>query len=103
LAAGTAESRAGVITDYTTLSAAVGLGAVSTFGANVTVSLTNAPDGLEVASDLVLDGLNNAPTITRSDAGRMFHVLPNVSLTLKNVVISGGTSSNGGAIFNEGR
>ena len=77
-------------------------GGASIFGPGVTITLSNAPDGIEITTNLLLYSVNSPPTITCSGPGRIFHVHTNVTLTLRNMVLTGGSSTNGGAIFNEG-
>ena len=103
LGAGLAPCRGAVIiTNYATLNEAVAAGGANIFGPDVVIALSNAPDGLEITTNLLLNGIRTGPTITCSGPGRIFHVHSNVTLTLKNLTITGGSSTNGGAIYNEG-
>ncbi|MBE7503514.1 MAG: hypothetical protein HS113_25140 [Verrucomicrobiales bacterium] len=78
-------------------------------GGRVTFSTTNnltfslvAP--LEILADTTLDAATNTTTITLSgvDRTRLFNVHPGVTLTLLNLTLANGLSTNGAAIFNEG-
>jgi len=97
-----------VITDYNSLNDAVRAGGRSIFDSNATVNLAGAAEVLVVETVVVLDGRTNvngstnSATISRaSGTGPMFSIKSNGSLTLLNLTLSGGLSSNGGAIFND--
>jgi hypothetical protein len=74
-----------------------------TFGttANLTFSLV-AP--LEILIDTTLDAATNTATITLSgaDQTRLFNVHPGVTLTLLNLTLANGLSTQGGAVYNQG-
>ena len=60
LAAGLAPCRAIIIiTNDATLNAAVAAGGASIFGPGVTITLSNAPDGLEITTNLLLYSVNS--------------------------------------------
>jgi hypothetical protein len=105
---GSAESTGIVISNYSTLNAAVSQGGTSIFSSNATVTLSGGAEILQVATAVVLDGSTNSggstntATITRaSGSGPIFYILKGGSLTLVNLTISGGFNTTGGAIFND--
>jgi hypothetical protein len=70
------------------------------------VELTNCPtivlsNTVEIANDVTLEAGTNSVVITGNNLGRLFTVLSNGNLTLNGVTLSGGLSTNGGAIFVE--
>jgi len=100
---GWAQSSGLVISNYSLLKSAVDHGGASTFGSNVTVSLSGSAEILEVSTQVVLDATTNAANINRTGGfGPIFYIHTNGSLTLLNLNISGGLSTSGGAIYNAG-
>lgn len=97
---GRAATAPSAITNYDSLRVVVTNGGMGGFGSNVTVSLPGTE--LEITNNLILDGGANTPTITGANLSRIFHVHTNGVLTLKNLAITGGRSTFGGAIDNEG-
>jgi len=70
------------------------------------VDLTNCPtlvlsNTLTIANEVTLDAGTNTVVITGNKLVRLFTVLSTGSLTLNGVTLSGGQSTNGGAIFVE--
>ena len=96
-----------VISNFSTLNAAVGQSGMHLFTSNATVTLSGGAEIVLVTTAVVLnatsnlDGTTNTATINRiSGTGPIFLVQPGGSLTLVNLTISGGFNTNGGAIFN---
>ena len=105
---GSAQTTGIVISNYSTLNAAVNQGGTSIFTSNATVTLSGVAEILQVAATVVLngstnlDGSTNTATITRaSGSGPIFYIHPGGSLTLLNLTITGGLNTSGGAIFND--
>jgi len=97
-----------VISNYNSLDKAVIQGGTNiTFSSNVVVTLSGDRDVLQVTNKVVLNastfnGTSNTAAITRgSGSGPMFYIHSGASLTLVNLTLSGGLSTNGGAIYND--
>lgn len=57
---------------------------------------------LTVQRDTVIDGNGHSIVMSGNSSSRLFHVLPGVRLSLRNLSLNDGFSTNGGAIFNDG-
>ncbi len=90
-----------VISDFTesTFNAAICHGNSITFAGDGTISFTSAK---VIAADMTIDGSGHNITFSGGNATRLFSVNPGIQLTLKNVTIANATSTNGGALFNNG-
>ena len=81
------------------LEAAAG-GGQHTMGCDGVVTLRRT---LEITNDVTLNGTGHSFTIDGGKQYRLFRVHPGVTLTLIHLTLANGFSSEGGAIFNEGR
>jgi len=70
-----------------------------TFITNGTIVLTNT---LVITNNTTIDGEQNSVTLSGSNAVRIFFVTNNAILTLLNLTVANGFSSNGAGIFNAG-
>ena len=81
------------------LRAAMAGGGTVTFACDGTITLSNT---ISISANTVLDGSGHQITISGNHAVRVFYVNTNVTLTLLNLTIANGYSTNGGAIYNDG-
>ncbi|HTI97718.1 MAG TPA: choice-of-anchor Q domain-containing protein [Dongiaceae bacterium] len=86
------------------LRSAMAAGGMIAFGADGSVGLTNP---ITVTMDTTLDGTGHAVTLSGNDAVRLFNVGPEVTLTLKGLIlangrVAGATSGPGGTGENAG-
>src|SRR5229473_8080044 len=92
----------GVVNDCSTpadlVKALIGGGLV-TLGCNATVTLANT---LTIATNTILDGSGQFPTISGTNGFRLFNVRPGVQFTIINLTLANGQSASGGCIFNQG-
>ena len=77
----------------------IGGGGSHIFQADFSVTLTNT---VVVSHDTLLDGNRHDVKVSGGGTVRLFHVLPGVTLTLIDMNLGLGLSTNGGAILNEG-
>jgi len=92
----------GVVNDCTTpidLTRALIGGGLVTFGCNETVTLANT---LTIATNTILDGSGQFPTISATNGFRLFNVAPGVQFAIINLTLANGQSTIGGCIFNQG-
>lgn len=91
-----------VITNFTEseLQAAVSAGGKVTFSGSGTIVL-QVP--ITVTNEVSLDGSGVDVKLSGNKTNRVFNVETNVMLSLKNISIVDGRSTNGGAIYNSGR
>ena len=91
----------GVVTNCTeaALRAAMTGGGVVTFACDGTIALSSP---LDISTDTVLDATNRNVTISGNNSVRLVYVATNVSLTILNLALANGLSTNGGALFNAG-
>ena len=93
----------GVITNCSEaeIDAALSGGGLVTFACDGTIHFTNTK---VVTNDVVIDGTSHQVTLSGSNAVRLFFVNDMGKLTLRNLTIASGLSSNapGGAISNRG-
>ncbi len=82
----------------TTLDAILSLVPV-TFSNDTTFTLSST---IQVATDTVVDANGHRVTLSGGNQVRLFYVPTNVTLTLLNLTIANGYSSNGAGIFNDG-
>src|SRR6266540_2097431 len=85
--------------DQAALRAALGSGGTVTFECDGTLTLSNT---LHITQDTVLDARGRRVTLSGEKRVRVIHVDPGVSLTLLDLTIAFGQSTNGGGIYNEG-
>lgn len=96
----------GTVTDCTqaALKAAIEGGGTVTFANDCTITLTSS---IPIVADTIIDAGSSSVTITASTATnaagvRLFRITTGVSLTLINLTLSNGRSTNGGAVYNQG-
>ncbi len=102
-----ATSQAGVVSSLTqsNLMMALTNGGPVTFLTDGTLTLTST---VQIATDTVIDGVGRAVTISGGGRSnnlngvRIFFVTNNVTLTLRNLTVANGRSTNGAAIYNAG-
>jgi hypothetical protein len=92
---------AGTLTncDETSLRTAISQGGTISIECDGVLSLTST---LVITNEVTLDGTGHHATISGGNSNRVFEVLPGASLTLVNLTVANGRSTNGGGIFNEG-
>src|SRR5262249_19958731 len=92
---------AGVVNsaDEASLRAALAGGGSGTFNCDGQISLAAT---LNITNDTVSDATGHGITINGSNTVEVFFVSTNGQLTLRNMVVANGKSTNGGAIFNNG-
>ena len=79
---------------------AIEQGGFVVFACDGVLTLSNQ---LEVANDVILDASGHAITLSGNDVTRLFKVLPGTTLTMTNLTLARGRTTNvGGAINNEG-
>jgi hypothetical protein len=81
------------------LRVSVGVGGHFSFACDGMITVTNT---LRISQDVDLDGTGRSVTIDGANAVRVFHVDPGVRLTLRNITIANGHSTNGAGIYNDG-
>lgn len=86
--------------DETSLRTAISQGGTISIECDGVVSLTGT---LVITNEVTLDGTGHHATISGGNSNRVFEVLPGASLTLVNIAVAHGRSTNGGGILNEGR
>lgn len=90
----------GTVSDCTqaALVAALAEGGNITFGSDCTISLA---DSIVITNDVVLDSVGQTVTITSDTNNQvpLFVVASNASLTLVGITLTGGQSTNGGALY----
>ena len=103
---GSAQSNA--ITDYSDLVNALntGITTITNFQTPLTISLTTVgTPTIQITNNVTIDAGTNS-VIFRGNGTNggtcFFYVHPNASLTLNNLMLTNGGSTNGGAIYNEG-
>ena len=91
-------ARSAVVTscDETSLRAAIAQGGTVTFACDGVITLA---DTLGVANTLALDATGRSVVLSGNFSNRVFEVLPGASLTLVNLTIRDGVSTNGGGIL----
>src|SRR6266487_2380383 len=82
--------------DEAALRVALGSGGTVTFECDGTLTLSNT---LHITQDTVLDARGRSVTLSGQNSVRVIHVCPGVSLTLLDLTIAFGQSTNGGGIF----
>ena len=94
-------SQATVVTNLNqaNLVAAIANGGIVTFSTNGTIALTST---LIISSNTTIDGDSRSVFISGSNSNRIFYVTNNATLTLLNLRIINGQSTNGAGIFNAG-
>ena len=85
--------------DETSLRAAIAHGGIVTFPCDGVISLANP---LVITNDVILNASGREVALSGGGSNRVFEVLPGVSLTLVNLTIRNGVSTNAGAILNYG-
>ena len=97
------------ISDYNSLTNALNAGftIITNFQTNsspaspVLISLT-AGQTIQITNNVTIDAGTNSVLFQGDRGERLFYVHPNATLTLNNLELTGGRSSNGGAIYNAG-
>jgi hypothetical protein len=96
------------ITNYSSLTNALytGVTTITNFQTSLTISVTNpgAPT-IQITNNVTINAGTNSVIFLGSGTNggtRFFYVHPNASLTLNNLELTNGGSTNGGAIYNEG-
>jgi hypothetical protein len=103
---GSAQSNA--ITDYTDLVNAINAGVtnITNFQPSLTFSVTATGNPtIQITTNVTINAGTNSVIFQGSGTNggtRFFYVHPNASLTLNNLMLTNGGSTNGGAIYNEG-
>jgi hypothetical protein len=69
------------------------------FACSGTITLT---DAFVITNNTYIDGSNNPVILRGNGSARLFTVNSNVALTLTNLTLASGVSTNGGAIYNNG-
>jgi hypothetical protein len=85
--------------DSDTMQTAIAGGGTVSFQCDGTIVLTNT---VTVTNVLVLDGTGQSVTLSGAGTTRLFHIIRGAHLSLINLTLSDGRSTNGGAIYNEG-
>ncbi len=87
-----------VVTNFSqaSLQAAITNGGTATFNTNGTIVLTNT---LRITHNTTIDGESNHVTISGSNMVRVFFVTSNATLTLLNLFIADGKSTNGAGLY----
>lgn len=88
------------VCDEPTLRAAISAGGHVQLLCNGTIPLSNT---LTITTNCVVDATGCDVTLDGGGQVRVLHVISGAELTLLNIRISGGRSTNGGGIFNEGK
>jgi len=92
-----------MVSNYPTFLAALSTSSVITnFQTNSIISLTTAGQHININKTVLIDGGTNGIVFDGNGLTRLFTVAANVQLTLNNLQLINGTSTNGGAIYNNG-
>jgi hypothetical protein len=93
-----------VVSDYPSFLTALnsGVSVITNFMTNTTISLTTAGQHINITHTVLIDGYTNGVVFDGGLLARVFTVATNAQLTLYNVQVINGTSTNGGAIYNAG-
>jgi hypothetical protein len=75
---------------------------INNFVTNTTISLTTSGTSVKIGHSVLIDGGTNGVVFDGNGLARIFTVAPKCVLTLNNLQILNGTSTSGGAVFNEG-
>jgi hypothetical protein len=105
-----APAQTNAISSYTELVAALNAGVtmITNFQTNTTTTISFVPVSattIVISNNITIDATSNSVLFLGNGAGAgesFFDVLPNASLTLKNLTLTNGASTNGGAIYNAG-
>jgi hypothetical protein len=77
-------------------------GTNSTLAAPVQISYLTSVSTIQITNNVTIDGGTNFVLFQGNGEGRLFYVHPNASLTLNHLELTGGQSTNGGAVYNAG-
>jgi hypothetical protein len=104
IALGLAQAAPGqtIVSNYSTLLAAIPQGVVTNFSTNATITLATASETFNITNNVYIDGTTNQVVLDGNRLARLFKVATNATLTLANLQILGGISTMGGAIYNQG-
>jgi hypothetical protein len=92
-----------VVSNYPSfLSALESSDVITNFVTNSTISLTTAGQHISISKTVLIDGGTNGIVFDGGSVSRIFTVATNCQLTLNNLQIVNGRSTNGGAIYSEG-
>jgi len=75
---------------------------ITNFMTNTTISLTTGGQHININHTVLIDGGTNGVVFDGNSVTRLFTVAANSQLTLNNVQVINGVSTNGGGIYNEG-
>ncbi len=91
------------ISNYQTFSTALAQSNVLTnFANNSVISLTTAGQTFPITTNTLIDAGTNNVVIDGNNLTRLFYVHTNCQLTLANLILTNGLSTNGGAIYSQG-
>ncbi len=80
-----------------------GVTTITNFQPVTTISLTTtAETTIQITNNITIDAGTSSVLFQGSNLTRFFYVHPGAALTLNNLELTGGGSTNGGAIYNEG-
>ncbi|HZM05052.1 MAG TPA: hypothetical protein VFC44_18785, partial [Candidatus Saccharimonadales bacterium] len=75
---------------------------ITNFGTNVTINLTTVGETLQISQNVTIDAGTNFVLFEGNNVTRLFNVRAGARLTLRNLQLHGGVSTNGGAIYSAG-
>ncbi len=75
---------------------------ITNFQTNITISLTSSGQTIPITHSVLIDGTTNGVVIDAQLAARIFTIATNCQVTLNNLQLINGSSTNGGAIYNNG-
>lgn len=93
------------VIDYPTFKAAVenpNISIITNFQTNITINLASSGQTLVINHSVLIDGTTNGVVINANQLTRIFTIATNSQVTLNNLQLLNGSSTNGGAIFNNG-
>jgi hypothetical protein len=92
-----------MVSNYPTFLDALNTSSVITnFMTNSSINLTTGGQRININKSVLIDGGTNGIVFNGNGLARIFTVATNVQLTLANLQLINGTSTNGGAIYNNG-
>jgi len=92
-----------VVSNYATFKNALSSSAtITSFVTNTTISLTSGGQTVDITGNVTIDGGTNGVVFAGNSGERLFNVHSNCQLVLKNVQVLNFSSTNGGAIYNQG-
>ena len=94
-----------MISNYSQFYSAVvnsSISVITNFQTNITIGPTSAGQTLQINHSVLIDGGTNSVVLDGGGITRLFTVATNCQLTLNNLQLINGFSTNGGAIYNNG-